>query len=282
MPDTDAQTRALGTPEIVASILHQMDMRTLITAQGISRTWKDLICTTQSLQETLFLRPISHDLDLSTRVENPLLAEAFPSIFDNEEGDICLTDLTWEKNPAVREMFIRPEASWRRMLTHQPPLYRVGTFKSRCSPFGWSWSKKKASVPEGGLRMAPLFEFLIDRSWQAWAYGESIVASFPASLPGGLLRSNSSKSWNEEERDWKEMDGQFDLVLEISSSTTCTSEEDYEDGMKEMEEAREKGVVFPDTDLTVWKRICECYQELGLKMDGFKLEKFDEARGMWD
>ncbi|KAJ5512631.1 hypothetical protein N7463_002183 [Penicillium fimorum] len=181
MPENGAQTWALMIPEIVTSILHQMDMRTLITAQRISRTWKDLICTTQSLQETLFLRPINRDLDLSASVVNPLLAEAFPSIFSTEKGDICLMGLTWEKHPAVREMFIRPEASWRCMLTHQPPVYRC-------------WTKKKAVVPADGLRMAPLFGFLIDRGWHDWAYAESIQASFPASLPDGLLKPNRSKN----------------------------------------------------------------------------------------
>lgn len=283
MPENDAQTRALAIPEIVTSILDQMDMRTLIAAQRISRTWKDLICTTQSLQETLFLRPISHYLDLTTRVENPLLAEAFPSIFNTEQDCICLTDLTWEKDPVVREMFIRPEAGWRRMLTHQPPLYRVGTFESCCSPFGWGWSKEKAGVPEDGLRMAPLFEFLIDCDWEDWAYGQSIGVYFLASLPGELLGSTRFKNWNEADRAWKEINGQFDLVLAINTSTTCTSEMDYEDQMENSEkDAREKGVVLPDTDFTVWKRICECYRELGLKMDGLKMEKFDEGSGMWD
>ncbi|KAJ5510971.1 hypothetical protein N7453_003074 [Penicillium expansum] len=111
MPENDARTRALAIPEIVTSILHQMDIRTLSTAQRISRTWKDLICTTLSLQKILSPRPISHELGLSTRVENPLLAETFPSILNTEEKDICMTGLIWEKYLAVREMFIRPKAS---------------------------------------------------------------------------------------------------------------------------------------------------------------------------
>ncbi|KAJ5165056.1 uncharacterized protein N7500_006886 [Penicillium coprophilum] len=281
MPENSAQMRALAIPEIVTSILHQMDMRTLIAAQRISRTWKDLICTTQSLQETLFLRPISHDLNLGTRIENPLLAKAFPSIFNPEESSICLTDLIWERSPAIREMFIRPEASWRRMLTHQPPLYQVGTFKYSCTPFGWHWSKEKAGIPEDGLRMAPLFEFLIDRDWKDWAYAKSIEMYFPASVPAGGFQPSRSSYLDEPDRG--KMNGQFDLVLDINSQTTCTSEEDYEDWMETREQkAREKDEVLPDTDLTVWKRICACYRELGLKMEGFKMEMFEEDGGMWD
>lgn len=127
--------------------------------------------------------------------------------------------------------------------------------------------------------MAPLFKFLIDRHWQDWAYGESIKVDFPAPLPTAL-KSNKFKNWNEADRPWKQMNGQFDPVLEISSSTTCTSGIDYEDCMEKRDkEARDKGEVLPDTDLTVWKRDCEFYRGLGLEIDGFKMEKFDDEVG---
>ncbi|KAF4769491.1 hypothetical protein N7455_008643 [Penicillium solitum] len=189
-----AQSRALAIPEIVISILRHMDTRTLLTAQRISRTWKDLIRNTQSLQEALFLGPISNGHDLGTRVDNPLLAEAFPSIFrpkygrNNAKGQpICLTDLVWEKDPATRTMFVRPEASWRRILTHQPPLYRVGAFHSSCTPWVWRWSQVKAGIPDDGLRMGPLFEYLIDRDPYNWTYGTSIEMFFASSSSTGLL-----------------------------------------------------------------------------------------------
>ena len=54
-----AQSRALAISEIVTSILHHMDTRTLLAAQRISRTWNDLIRNTQSLQEALFLRAMA-------------------------------------------------------------------------------------------------------------------------------------------------------------------------------------------------------------------------------
>lgn len=141
-----------------------MDTRTLLTTQRISRTWKGLIRNTQSLQEALFLRPISNGHGLGTRVDNPLLAEALPSIFRPKDGrnnakgqHICLTDLVWEKDPTTRTMFVRPEASWPQILTHQPPLYRVGAFHSSCTPWVWRWSQVKAGIPDDGLRMGPLF-----------------------------------------------------------------------------------------------------------------------------
>lgn len=287
-----AQPRALAIPEIVTSILHQMDTRTLLAAQRISRTWKDLICNTQSLQEALFLRPSSNGHDLTTRVDNPLLAEAFPSLFrspdrDNAQGQyISLTDLAWEKDSTTRAMFIRPEASWRRMLTHQPPLYRVGAFQSSCTPFGWGWSQEKAGIPEDGLRMAPLFEYLIDRDPDDWAYGMSIEIFFPSSSPIGLLALEKYKNWREAygaDWAWREMMRQFDLVLQIEGSTTCTSEMDYEEEQEDREkEAKEKGVELPDTDVVVSKRIYECYRELGVKMEGLRMEEYNKGWGMWD
>lgn len=287
-----AQSRALAISEIVTSILHHMDTRTLLAAQRISRTWNDLIRNTQSLQEALFLRPISNGRDLSTRVDNPLLAEAFPSLFRSKNGgnnakgqSICLTDLAWQNDPATRVMFVRPEASWRRMLTHQPPLYRVGVFYSSCTAFFWEWSQAKADIPDDGLRMAPLFEYLIDRNPDDWAYGMSIEMFFPSSSSTGLLASEKPKNWREDRGagwTWKELMGQFDLVLQVIMSTDCMAEMDYQEEKEEREkEAKEKGMELPDTDVDVSERIRECYRELGVRMEGFQMEEYNKGSGAW-
>lgn len=65
--------------------------------------------------------------------------------------------------------------------------------------------------------------------------------------------------------------GQFDLVLQVEGSTDCMSEVDYQEEKEEREEeAKEKGVELPDTDVVVSERICECYRELGVKMRAFR------------
>lgn len=290
----NAEARALAIPEIVTLILGQMDMRTLLIAQRTCQKWKDLICNTKSLQENLFLQPIRHDHNPSTRVNNPLLAENFPSIYgsqswghDNKEHMFRLTDLPWEKESAVREMFIRPEASWRRMLTHQPPLYRAGTFEFGCGCFGWNWIQEKALVPEDGLRMAPLFEFLIDRDWEDWAFRTLTEIYFPASrahTPAGEIPNpDENNDWSSVNPAREEMMKQFDIVLEISGTSTCTEQEDWEEEQElERAKAEEEGVELPDTNLTIWKRISECYLKMGLKMSGFQTDAYGSKSGMWD
>ncbi|KAJ5096927.1 hypothetical protein N7456_007648 [Penicillium angulare] len=277
-----SQTRAFVIPEIVTLILQQMDMRTLMTAQRISRGWKDLICNSQSLQEKLFFQPISHDHDQSPRVGNPLLLEAFPSAFHSDEF-FTLEDLAWEKQAGVREMFFRPEASWRRMLTHQPPLYRVGTFSSSANPWSYSWSQERAIIPKDGLRMAPLFEFLIDHSEQDWAFDMAIEVLYPVPSPASFHEPDRSISGNSMMGAQQKMMKHFDLVLQFSSSSTCTAEQDYEEWEEERQKkAREDGVELEDTNVDIWKRISEYYSKLGSEMAGFQTQQYDSGWGMWD
>lgn len=54
--------------------------------------------------------------------------------------------------------------------------------------------------------------------------------------------------------------GQFDLVLQVEGSTDCMSEVDYQEEKEREEEAKEKGVDLPDTDVVMSERICECYR----------------------
>lgn len=289
----EAQSRALAIPEIVTSIFRQMDMRTLLIAQRVCQKWRDLVCITKSLQQDLFLQPIGHGHELSDRVDNPLLAEAFPSVFGSRlreresKGSLFgLTDLHWEKNSAVQEMFIRPEASWRRMLTHQPPLYHVGTFQSYCHPFGWGWTQSRANFTEDGLRMAPLFEFLIDRHWPAWS-GVCIEIYHPDSAPknsaAGAFEPKLYDDQSSGDQAREDMINQFDLVLEVRKISACTDEYDWEEEREDREKkAREQGVELPDIDSTVWKRISECYLKLGMVMAGFEMEVYHKVSGMWD
>ncbi|KAJ5937332.1 hypothetical protein N7454_004632 [Penicillium verhagenii] len=241
----NAQIRALAIPEIVTSILHELDMRTLLGAQRINSVWRHLICNSKSLQETLFLRPIRHEARDNTRVKNPLLAESFPSLFPTHilghgnGQNIKLTDLPWEKDPVSREIFLRPEASWRRMLTHQPPIYKVGGYEYSCTPFSWGWSQEMADFSDDGLRTSSLFEYVVDRSPNMWVF-ETLNIFYPSAFPPGFVESlRHVMPWKEPQVD---MMGQFDIVFFSIYSTTCTSEEDYEEAQEEMErEAREKG-----------------------------------------
>ncbi|KAJ5930603.1 hypothetical protein N7466_006096 [Penicillium verhagenii] len=282
----DAQIRALAIPEIVTSILHELDMRTLLAAQRINSVWRNLICNSKSLQETLFFRPIRHEAHDNTRVKNPLLAESFPSLFpthvlgDGNGQNIKLIDLPWEKNSAFREIFLRPEASWRRMLTHQPPIYKVGGYEYSFSPFLWGWSQAMADFSDDGLRMSSLFEYVVDRSPDIWVF-ETLSIFYPSTFPPGFVESlRHVRRWKEPQ---VEMMGQFDIVFFTFCGMSCTSEEDYEEAREEMErEAREKGIELPDTDTSVAERIWEYYRKTGAKMRGLEMKKYCEEEGAWD
>lgn len=129
------------------------------------------------------------------------------------------------------------------MFTHQPPLYRVGAFHSSCTPFCWRWSQVS-------IEMFP-----------------------PSSSYTRLLALEKYRNWREDcgaDWAWREMMGQFDLVLQVKWSTDCMSEVDYQEEKEERKkEAKGKGVELPDTNVVVSERFCECYRKLGVKMEGF-------------
>ncbi|PYH42454.1 F-box protein, partial [Aspergillus saccharolyticus JOP 1030-1] len=121
-------------PEILESILLQLDMRTLLTAaQLVCHEWRALITQSCRLQEKLFFRPRMH----GPPVPNPLLAEVFPLVFPPSPpplpGRVALAeksgfrnltfrylDMIW--NPRKQAAYTRTDASWRRMLIRQPPV----------------------------------------------------------------------------------------------------------------------------------------------------------------
>lgn len=138
-----AQLQALSTLEILELILLQLDMRTLLTsAQRVCRLWADLIKKSLYIQEALFLAPVRDNNTNAVavdKVRNPLLVEAFPSIFQNtnttsayeeEENDVfTLTSFDMILNPEKKEAYLRPGASWRHMLVQQPPIPKIAIFQ---------------------------------------------------------------------------------------------------------------------------------------------------------
>lgn len=70
--------------EILESILSNLDTRTLLLAQLISRRWRDLIATSPLLQQLLFMQPAPPDTSTPpTARPNPLLPSIFPRFWRN-------------------------------------------------------------------------------------------------------------------------------------------------------------------------------------------------------
>lgn len=165
-------------PEIVLSILRQMDMATLLTSQRVCHMWADLIRESKTLQQDLYFLPTSHEGNDEPRYRNPLLAETFPFLkqvinLNNDQiagfltacgyewEDIQLRNLDLLRSPTKQDQYMRPEASWRRMLTHQPPLYTVGSFSGQAGRFGSDWTQSKAAKQSNGLKMEALFHWVV-------------------------------------------------------------------------------------------------------------------------
>lgn len=118
----NAQSKCLSTPEILESILLQVDPYSLLTAaQQTCRTWGGIIHESPSLQKALFFTPDEHP----KKVQNPLLVQRFPSFFGKTKWSL-LPSLDMIKKPGKLGAYVRPEASWRRMLVQQPPISVVG------------------------------------------------------------------------------------------------------------------------------------------------------------
>ncbi|RAH66335.1 uncharacterized protein BO66DRAFT_442134 [Aspergillus aculeatinus CBS 121060] len=106
--------RIFCIPELVVQILLQMDMQTLLVSTRVCYLWYDLINKSQALQAALFLQPAGNNPQGEPRTANPLIIEKiWPEYLSRCSG------------PSHKRYYERPEASWRRMLLHQPPTTKL-------------------------------------------------------------------------------------------------------------------------------------------------------------
>ncbi|KAK8134173.1 hypothetical protein PG984_006185 [Apiospora sp. TS-2023a] len=142
----------LEVPELLESILQHVDERSLlVSAQRVNKRWREAIENSPRLQKKLFLMPDDSDAAARDPRHNPLLAAAFPFCFDDLTAyPYTARPVIWAKSdvpaalpPVLKQRranpltqlpqswhlwgprhaaFGRLEASWRRMLVHQPPV----------------------------------------------------------------------------------------------------------------------------------------------------------------
>jgi len=148
--DTDqilsACDRFFSIHELVSAFLHETDTPALVNCQRVCQLWKGIIDRSKTLQENLFLTPVSLDKGEEEAVEvrlNPILGTHFQSLLGTHERiqlsqnrhslrtSICgysdLQKLPWARDSTrtrtdARSAFARREASWRKMLVSQPPM----------------------------------------------------------------------------------------------------------------------------------------------------------------
>ncbi|KAJ6115959.1 hypothetical protein N7523_006376 [Penicillium sp. IBT 18751x] len=274
-----SESKALRMPEIVTCILNQTEIRTLMTAQRVCRMWKDLIDETPSLQQALFFLPSDTPRTCAERISNPLLAESFHSFFPRKKPqtdpvevlyiDLGTLDLIKENK---KEAYFRPEASWRRMLTHQPPMRNIGHFENSTNPFTWGWRQSRTFV-ENGLQMGTFFDTVIEKDRWEWNHGCTSI------FYGGLEPVNLDPWWFKPGPHSSTLEGpkvaygemvEFDLVIYVGSGSTCTDPDENDEEYEKTE------------DEIVWEDIQDEYQKAGMEMSGLKMEKYKDGSEMWD
>ncbi|GKZ77560.1 hypothetical protein AnigIFM56816_011296 [Aspergillus niger] len=183
MTSSNSIQTVLSVRRILERILLDLDMRTLLTsAPRVNRFWNFLIRDSRPIQEALFFQPVkSRSHESTIRILNPLLAEAFPGIFqrnsivfpEHTESKLTFDTLDMVKNPDRTEVYMREDASWRRMLVQQPPACKLWIvsgcgddtgFCERCEIQGRKVSETGPEIPDDGLRMEMLFEILVFHS----------------------------------------------------------------------------------------------------------------------
>lgn len=162
----DVQTAVISTPELLESILLQLDQRTLlISAQRVSRGWNSLIRESPAIQKALFFE---QDPTTGKCRRNPLLAALFPPWFDTPttgRGTNMWHPDVFAGLPLAasekKDAFLRRGASWRRMLTQQPAVTKLGYIEQEPQNRGDTFSRAMIDFPEG-LRMGALY----DMTWR--------------------------------------------------------------------------------------------------------------------
>ncbi|KAJ5200344.1 hypothetical protein N7472_005548 [Penicillium cf. griseofulvum] len=153
--------------ELLENILLHTDMRTLLTsAQRVSRTWSTMIKTSVKLQESLFFKPSKFEIsDPPQRLRNPLLedilwAQFFLKQHQTLESKIAVISRFPLREPERRKLriYLRKDASWKRMLLQQPPASTIGVLeiiKRSDSEF-----TKLSISPDDFLRMGHILALL--------------------------------------------------------------------------------------------------------------------------
>ncbi|KAL3440546.1 hypothetical protein BJX65DRAFT_26800 [Aspergillus insuetus] len=148
-------SNVFSLPELLEPILVDLPQRDLLLAPKVNRHWASRITSSPPLQRKLFSQPtgIWPQPQENPNIEiNPLIAEFFPpfTILNtmNDDyiperdgnrhaitGDKMIRRQRWYLSEETRKVFLRPEASWRRMFVSDP-LPRLGKMDIRLDGCG--------------------------------------------------------------------------------------------------------------------------------------------------
>ena len=272
-----ARHDALAIPEILNLILEELDMKTLlISAQRVCHLWRNIIQETSSLQEKLFLEPRNTKINNEMRIFNPLLATKFPTFIPENERFISqpiqcvdLSSVDFIVHPEKQSAYLRPDASWRHMLTQQPPAFKLASITRVVNSHGVDLMRSRAPpFYTEGLRMGSLFDLILANPGFLFTRGVTIFhgGASPVNTPffnsGGVIADK-----------YQEIVAQNDVILSIERGV---SPEIYNemgvDSNSIQDEELEDG---KSVDAITRDFIHSAYQEAGLRMLKLPLKKYD-------
>ncbi|KAJ5585004.1 uncharacterized protein N7459_004804 [Penicillium hispanicum] len=155
-------------PELLETTLLLLDEQTLLLAQRVCRGWWNCIRQSVAIQQALFFQPTrsSH----TSRRRNPLLETHFPYWFPADDRSSVRTAhgaKDMQQFLERKSTYLRPDASWRRMLVQQPPVYSLGWTELDGTELGIVLAKRwyiPLDPEDGGLRMKTLYDLLFSTS----------------------------------------------------------------------------------------------------------------------
>lgn len=229
-----AQSKALAVPEVLTMVFQELDMYTLlVSAQRVSCMWRTVIKQTPSLQEKLFLAPISPKDNNSAPIFNPLLATKFPTLIPENDRSINqptefvdLTIFDIALRPTKRFAYLRPEASWRHMLTQQPPAFTLASITRSVNAEVVGLKRSRGPRQGEGLRMGTLFQWVLSQPGYHFVAGVALFFGGSSPVNTNTPFFNSGGSWAEL---YKDLVANHDVTLsgDVGSNRDINDEENY-------------------------------------------------------
>lgn len=234
----------MDVPELVENMLLQLPLRKILLVQQVCKTWKDVIETSPQIQKALFFRPSADiqlrlvetrgvyplpcrkhmdcpsytgdghkptdDESGFTRWAQSLSDESLYRILVNPFLRSCASEpgghryIRREDHRFDRDVYERPEASWRKMLLTQPPLAEA--IVRSCGDETMHWHILQAKKNPKGLTLgdarshARKFGHGLRRIWGEDGFAALPLggANMPADVSGQVMIDEIKKEPKEE------------------------------------------------------------------------------------
>ncbi|CAI7647472.1 unnamed protein product [Penicillium pancosmium] len=194
--------------ELLETILLEVeDEKTLLLAQRVCRRWVNCIRQSSAIQQALFFQPAIAGLERCQKPrQNPLLAAKFPYWFPSDNLKACamaygagdMQDFLDSKT-----VYLRPTASWRRMLVQQPPIMGLQWIDLSLADRS-NITTQRYSLPSeacgDGLRMNTLYDLVVRSAEKAEQYaiqGTSLLLDtwHTERMPLNLMNTFGEDTW---------------------------------------------------------------------------------------